>query len=133
MEKAFKIFKKADAVLIALFLVSAIALIFIFSITAGTAGYARVSVDGEVSFFNLAHYDGQELVFTSERGTNTVLIENNTARIVCADCPDHLCVRRGAISSTWHSLTCLPNHLAVTLIVDDPIDDGLPRIDVISH
>jgi len=133
MSKTVKILRKTDIVLIVLMILSAIGLIFIFTITAGDAGYVRISVNGEVMLLDMARYDGQTIEVLSANGVNHVYISDGTARITHADCPDHLCVRAGAISRTWHHLACLPNQVAVSLIVPDPVDSNFPSIDVIGH
>jgi len=132
MDSGIKILKKMDIVLIVAFILLAIGLIFIFTWTAGDAAYVRVSVNHNVSFFNMAQYDGQEIVIESARGgSNTILIEGDRVRMIHADCPDQLCMRRGAISETWHDITCLPNQLVVTLegLQNNSGYDGI-RIDV---
>jgi len=136
MNDSIKIFRKADVFLIALMILSAVLLIFIFIATAGEAGYVRVSADGEVFLFSLEEHEGQEIEIITAHGTNTIFIENGTARIAAASCPDHLCVNWGAISATWHVLTCRPNYVAVTLVgVDDEHEheSGMPPIDIHIH
>ena len=48
-------------------------------------------------------------------GTNLLVIEDGTARITEADCPDKLCVRQGCIRWSGQVVTCLPNRLTVTV------------------
>jgi len=135
MDEPIKILKKSDVVLIVIMVLSAVGLIFIFTATASEVGYVRVSFDGQVEYFSLSEYDGQEITIVSERGTNIIFIENGTARIANASCPDHLCVNWGAISASWHSLVCRPNHVAVTLvgIEEEERHSDLPSIDVHIH
>lgn len=46
---------------------------------------------------------------------NTVQIEGGNAYMIQASCPDHLCIRQGAIHSHAQSIVCLPNHVVVTV------------------
>jgi hypothetical protein len=43
------------------------------------------------------------------------VIENNTARIKEADCPDELCVHQKEISKTGESIICLPHKLVIRI------------------
>ena len=44
-----------------------------------------------------------------------LLIENGTARMTEASCPDHVCIDMGVIRYTGQSIVCLPNRLVVTV------------------
>lgn len=48
-------------------------------------------------------------------GTNLLVIENGTARVEEASCPDGLCVNTGSISRTGQSIVCLPNRVVVEI------------------
>ena len=52
-------------------------------------------------------------------GTNVLHIENGSAWLTDADCPDKLCVKQGKIQYTGQTITCLPNRLTVTVIGAD--------------
>lgn len=47
--------------------------------------------------------------------SNTLIIEENTARMLDADCPDQLCVHQKAISRDGESIICLPNKVVVSI------------------
>ena len=47
--------------------------------------------------------------------TNIVTIENGTAYMLEADCPDQLCMHQKAISKDKESIICLPNRVVVTV------------------
>ena len=47
--------------------------------------------------------------------TNIVTIENGTAYMLEADCPDQVCVRQGAISQGGVPVICMPHHLSVRI------------------
>lgn len=52
-------------------------------------------------------------------GTNVLHIENGSAWLTDADCPDKLCVKQGKIQYTGQTITCLPNRLTVTVVGAD--------------
>ncbi|MDR2166349.1 MAG: NusG domain II-containing protein [Clostridiales bacterium] len=132
-----KILRKTDIVLIAIFIVFAVALLFIFALpSTDNLGYVIISVDGRdgrVYTLNLEEYDGREFVIHSERGYNVILIEDGGVRMTHADCPDDVCVQMGTITRSWHQITCLPNRVAVNLIPAQEEDDRRFEVDAVSH
>ena len=54
-----------------------------------------------------------EYTIQTPYGTNTLAIQNHTARITHSDCPNGLC-HSGAVSKTGESIICAPHHLLVT-------------------
>ena len=50
-------------------------------------------------------------------GTNVLHIENGSAWLTDADCPDKLCMKQGKIQYTGQTITCLPNRLTVTVML----------------
>ena len=54
---------------------------------------------------------------------NKVVIEDGKVRMESADCPDHLCVKKGEKSYAWQSIVCLPNKVVVEI-------EGAPQGDV---
>ena len=55
-------------------------------------------------------------------GYNTVRVMHNQIAVIDADCPDKLCVKRGAIDGGSIPIVCLPHKLSVTIIGEDKID-----------
>lgn len=103
---------RADIMLIAAMLVLSLLLGIGLRVFGSAGAVAVVSVDGvETGRYPLS----REGSFPLNGGTNTLVIENGTARVVDADCPDRLCVRQGTIRYTGQSIICLPNRLVVTL------------------
>ena len=75
-------------------------------------GWAVVTVDGvETGRYSLL----QDGLYSLNGGTNTLVIENGTARMTEASCPDHVCIDMGVIRYTGQSIVCLPNRLVVTV------------------
>ena len=110
-----------DAILIAILAVLGGALALFLWATRETGGTVRVQMDGEtVMELPLDKDAGVEL---GEGGhTNTLVIENGTARVVEASCPDQVCVRQGAVQYSGESIVCLPHKLIVT-IEDGQVND----------
>ena len=48
-------------------------------------------------------------------GKNKVVIEDGTARMEWADCPDQICVQHKKISRSGESIICLPNEVVVSV------------------
>jgi hypothetical protein len=112
-----KIFRKTDIALIALFLVLAASWYFILIALglSADAGVVIIVSNDETYTLSMQEYNGQTFTVTTNRGTNHILIEGGTARMIYSDCPDHDCVHMGAISNTLQSITCLPNRVHVRL------------------
>lgn len=90
----------------------------------GEAGaWAVVRVESEVVARFRLDEDG---TYPLNGGTNLLVIEDGTARIAEADCPDGLCVRQGRIRFRGQVVTCLPNRLTVT--IEGGEDSGLDAV-----
>ena len=55
------------------------------------------------------------VVLNGSGGTNVLVIEDGTARIDKADCPDGLCCKTGKVSRSGQSIICLPHKLTVEI------------------
>lgn len=111
------ILKKADAFLTGGLLLACGIAFFVFRMANVSAGSSiTITVDGNV----YGTYDldePQEIAVAADgRTTNLVVIEDGKAYMKVADCPDHLCIRQGAISHTNESIVCLPNRVVVTAV-----------------
>ena len=109
-----------DVSLVVFLLILAAVLYFIVNggRTAGAACVVRV--DGNVIANYSLYENGQ---FELNGGTNTLVIEDGYAWLTDADCPDKLCVKQGKVHYTGQCITCLPNHLTVT--VEGGEDNGI--------
>ncbi len=73
---------------------------------------AVVEIGGErVAEYPLA----VEGTYSLNGGTNILVIEDGTAYLSDADCPDLTCVKTGKIKYIGQSIVCLPNRLAVVI------------------
>ncbi len=69
-----------------------------------------------------------EIKNSSDQVTNVIVIENNSAHMEEATCPDKLCMKQKAISKDNESIICLPNKVVATVTSENESD-----IDVISR
>ena len=103
-----------DVLLIAVLAVLGGALALFLWCTRQAGGTVTVQVDGEIIMELPLDKDAQVVLGEGEH-TNTLMIENGTARVVEASCPDQVCVRQGAVQYEGESIVCLPHRLIVTV------------------
>ena len=48
-------------------------------------------------------------------GKNILEVKNGAVRVVEADCPDKICVRRGAIKNFGETIACVPHKLLIEI------------------
>lgn len=73
---------------------------------------AVVCVNGEETGRYPLYQNGR---YELNGGSNILIIENGSAYLEDADCPDKLCVRQGKVKLDGQCITCLPNKLTVTI------------------
>ncbi len=110
-----------DVILIAVLLLLGGALALFLRITRQGGGYVSVRADGEV-LMELPLHENTQITLGEGGHTNTLVIENGTARVTAADCPDQICVRQGAVRFAGESIVCLPHRLVVTVEGGAPSD-----------
>ena len=95
------------------------------------AGTMKVTVDGEVyGTYSLA--ENQTVKIQTGHGTNVLVIENGSAHMEEADCPDGYCKRQGTISRVNETIVCLPHKLVAEVESDgSTTDDADDAPDVI--
>lgn len=113
--------KKRDILFVGAILLVSLALLLVTRLGGRTGGAVVVRVEGEVRETYSLAADG---TYSLNGGTNVLCIEGGKARMVEANCPDHYCMRQGAIHAANQTITCLPNKLTVTVVggEDDFID-----------
>lgn len=74
------------------------------------AGSVTIKVNGKIEGVYPLSEDKEIKI---NGGTNILVIKNQQADIVEADCPDKLCVNQKPISKNKESLICLPNKVVV--------------------
>ncbi len=110
--------KKADVILLAIILVIGILGISIYFIAGAGAEFVFVSVDGETVGVYALNTDRELNIPSDNGGENLLKIENGTARMISANCPNGDCIRHKAISQSNESIVCLPHKVVVTVIKD---------------
>ena len=95
-------------------------------LTGRSGGEVQVRVAGEtVGTYQLNK--NRSVTIDGVGGTNLLVIEDGTAAITEADCPDALCVNMGKISRAGQSIVCLP-HQVVVEVVEESDDGGVDLI-----
>lgn len=98
---------------------------------AATVGIARgggvvavITVDGEVvERINLSKVrESRDIVIETAYGSNTVHVEPGAISVTEADCPDHICVLMGRLTTDGGMpIICMPHRLMIE-IEDDGLD-----------
>ena len=79
--------------------------------------FAIIKVDGViVREIDLAN----EKIFTIEtgEGKNILEVKGKAVRVIEADCPDKICVRRGAIKNFGEVIACVPHKVLIEIVGD---------------
>lgn len=63
----------------------------------------------------------QELVVTTESGTNTITVRDGKIAVTAADCPDHYCMDRGYCAG-GSQIVCLPHRLIIRFVGGETVD-----------
>ena len=117
--------RRADLALIAALLLIAVLLLFWQIHTRQQGTRAVVYVNGlETASYPLDTPTRVRLETEDGSSFNELVIENGTADVTDAGCPDKLCVMMHAISHTGESIICLPNRLEIR------IEGGEPEVDL---
>ena len=113
-----------ELIIISVLLLAAIGAGLWFFLGRTPGAWAVVRVEGrEVARYSLS----QNGVYPLNGGTNVLTVEDGTASVTEADCPDKICVEQGRVRYTGQCITCLPNKLTVTLEGGDA-----PAVDLVS-
>lgn len=87
-------------------------LVMRFVLPAGNT--ADVYIDGRlVQTIDMTVDDAYE--FSTDRGSNMVVVESEKIRVSDADCPDKVCVNMGWKSRRGETITCLPHKLVIEI------------------
>lgn len=101
-----------DLLLIGGLLLLALVCYLLFAGGKSPGDVAVVRVNGEEAGRYPLYLNGR---YELNGGSNILIIENGSAYLEDADCPDKLCVKQGRIKLDWQCITCLPNRLTVTI------------------
>lgn len=121
-----RLFRWGDAIP-ALCCVILAAVLFAARFLNGAGEYVLVQTpDGEQ---RLSLSEQTEQVFVGKDGlTVTVAVQHGGVQVVCADCPDQVCVHTGRIRQSGRAIACLPAGIVITVLSDhDDAPDAVAR------
>ncbi len=145
---SYKSLNKADIVLIAVCLLSALGSAFLLKAGMGAGNKVSVSCDGKVIYtdaldspkdiYYLVTYfeDGCTQERTEQYPTipenvsyNLLHIANGTVTMEAADCKDQICVRHRPIAANRENIICLPHRMVVEITGDSGREDNAEDLD----
>ena len=88
----------------------------------------KVTVDGQL-YGTYSLDQNQTVEIKTENGCNILVIENGTAKISEATCPDGVCSSHRPIRFSNSSIICLPNKVVVAINGEEKENGGL---DIVS-
>ena len=88
--------------------------------------FVEIKVDGQI-YGTYPLNENKIIEIKTEKGYNIVVIENGTARVEDASCPDGVCSSHRPISFVGASILCIPNKVVVSIASEN--DEGL---DIVS-
>lgn len=104
------VFCKRDLILIAVVCIAAVLLFFgnkrFFFAPAATI---EISIDGKVTKTLDLSRNQTFIIESITGGQNTLIIEDGSAWVTNASCPDKVCEHQGKISMDGQMIVCLPN------------------------
>lgn len=116
-------FKKSDLLLIIGISVVSVAILVVFILLPRGGDRIDITVDGEhFAVFSLS--EDREI---NINGHNVLVIEDGSAYMKSADCPDRLCLDQASIDGRGGSIICLPNRVVVE------VSDGSIDIDAVAE
>lgn len=84
----------------------------------GEGDTVTVTVDGEIyGVYSLT--EERQVVITTPKGSNTLVLRDGTALVTDADCPDGICAGHRPIHRAGESIVCLPHKVVVTVTAAD--------------
>lgn len=106
---------KFDIILMGILLLAISIAVIIFASNQSDGAYAVVIENGkETATYPLD--TNIRVSLANGENYNVLVIEDNTARIESASCPDKLCVNQHTVSKNGQSLVCLPNKVVVKIV-----------------
>lgn len=120
---------KNDIIFLTVIIILAIAVYLFRFFFSSNGDVVNISVDGALYGSYPLDTDARiEIKNSSGQVTNVLIIENDSAHMEEATCPDKLCIKQKTISKDNESIICLPNKVVATVTSENESD-----IDVISR
>ena len=79
--------------------------------------FALIKVDGTITR-KIDLTAEETFTLEADGGKNVVEIKNGVVRVTEADCPDKICVRRGAIKKLGETIACVPHKILIEIVGD---------------
>ncbi len=122
--KPFKL-RKADLILFAGVLAVGVVLAAVLLLRSSGGSAAQVRVAGAVTASYPLDEDAAYTITGVNGGTNLLVIEDGSARIEEASCPDGVCVHTGRVRRDGQSIVCLPNQVVVEIVSGAENESGV--------
>ena len=112
---------KNDVVLAVVITLLATAGLLLFNLLKTQGDYVSVKINGEENYRYSLSENVDTVIYTGENNNqeNRLIIENNQAYIISADCPDKICVGHRPVSNVNESIVCLPHKVVVEIVSDE--------------
>ena len=79
--------------------------------------FVRLKIDGEI-IRELDLTAEETFTIATSGGKNIVEIKSGAVSVIAADCPDKICVKRGAIKNAGETIACVPHKLLIEIAGD---------------
>ena len=119
---------KNDVVLAVVITLLATAGLLLFNLLKTQGDYVSVKINGEEKYRYSLSENVDTVIYTGENNNqeNRLIIENNQAYVVSANCPDKICVGHRPVSNVTESTVCLPHKVVVEIVSDEA--DNAPDV-----
>ena len=84
------------------------------------AAQVEITVDGKLVQTLDLNKNADLIIDGVNGGTNHLIIQDGTAWISEASCPDKVCVHQGKVSLNGELIVCLPNRVIAKIVAPEP-------------
>ncbi len=131
--KKFKMIRLVDYILIAFLFLISIFLLFYLPLYFGNAKGSEVVVTVDKEIYGT--YDlkvNQEVEVNVDGRINVLVIEDGYVIMTDANCSDKVCIKHGAMDTTYDAIVCLPNKVIIKIVEPEEEKEDSDEIDSIS-
>ena len=122
---------KRDLILMASLAAAAVILFVIFAFARGQAKGSKAVITWKGQIYGTYDlYEERTITLQDDTGKNVLVIKDGFVQMTEADCPDHYCMEKGAVSGNGETIVCLPHRLVVQMIDET---SSHPEVDVIAQ
>lgn len=112
--------KKREIILVLILLVAASAGFLVNqAMHRQPAARVEITVDGHLVQTLDLNQDADLIIDGANGGTNHLIIQNGTAWVSEASCPDKVCVHQGKVSMNGELIVCLPNRMIAKIVAPE--------------